>query len=337
MNLFQVFQVPRMRVSRSLVALMVVLRRSAAAASCAALLATTGSSFAQAPQAGATPTPAAPQAQVPASTEDPVIARVGDAVIHESDLILAEEDIGNTLKIEDGVPADPKRREYMINYLADVIRLSKAATARNVGDEAVIKQRMEHARRRALMNALLRQTAQDAITDEALHKFYDKYLATVHPEPELQLRQIIVRFSSPDDQAAVKAAEDKARAAKALIDKGEDFGAVAAKTTEDTPGRMLKGEVGFRTRGAMGKEYAEVAFKLPKGGVSEPFKTTVGWHIIQVEDQRMSTLLDFDEFRDRYTNASGRNAQVQLVEELRAATPTQRLDQQAASPAEAGK
>src|SRR5262249_37533346 len=156
--------------------------------------------------------------------------------------------------------------------------------SRNVGDEADLQRRMEFTRQKALMEKLLQVAAQSAATEEAVRKAYDDAVQNVQPEPELRVRSILFRFKSADDKAGVKAAETKAKAAARLISKGADFAAIAKKMNDNPSGRKNGGDMGYLTRAQMGKEYAEVAFKLPRGSVSQPIYTPFAWHLIMVED-----------------------------------------------------
>ena len=55
-------------------------------------------------------------------------------------------------------------------------------------------------------------------------------------------------------------------------------------------------------------EFAEVAFKLDKGQMSDPVKTQFGWHIIKVEDKRTKPVPEFDKVKDQietYVHAQG--------------------------------
>ena len=64
-------------------------------------------------------------AQDAAKGADPVIARVDGTEIRESDLALAEDDIGSGLQ-----PSPPEiRRETLLTYLIDVAIIAKAAVA----------------------------------------------------------------------------------------------------------------------------------------------------------------------------------------------------------------
>ena len=57
------------------------------------------------------------------SASDPVLARVNGVDIRQSDLTLAEEDVGDDMK-----SASPEaKREQLISYLADIILVTQAA------------------------------------------------------------------------------------------------------------------------------------------------------------------------------------------------------------------
>jgi peptidyl-prolyl cis-trans isomerase C len=252
-------------------------------------------------------------AQTPAS--DPVIAVVGATEIHQSDLRLAEEDMGKMLAGVD----EASKRSFLTNYLRDLIIFSKAARERGLVDEADLQRRMTYTRNKALMDRLLQVTA-EAVTAADVRKFYDELVRTSKPEPELHLRAIVFKFSSPDDESAVAAAEARAKSALERIAKG-DFAAVAREMTDAEDHRANGGDLGWLTAPQMGKEYADVAFKLGKGAVSKPIKTGFGWHIIKVEDERIRKPNEFTAVREQLEIAVRRKAQTDLVDKLRAETP----------------
>ena len=80
-------------------------------------------------------------------------------------------------------------------------------------------------------------------------------------------------------------------------------------------------------------EFADVAFKLDKGQISDPVKTQFGWHVIKVEDKRMKPLPNFDEVKPQIEQFVARKAQAELVTKLRAEAKIEKFDK-AETPAE---
>jgi peptidyl-prolyl cis-trans isomerase C len=77
-------------------------------------------------------------------------------------------------------------------------------------------------------------------------------------------------------------------------------------------------------------EFAEAAFKLDKGQISDPVHTQFGWHIIKVEDKRTKPTPSFDQVKGQIENFVAHRAQAELVDNLRKTAKIERLDQPAA-------
>lgn len=86
--------------------------------------------------------------------------------------------------------------------------------------------------------------------------------------PEMRrLRQIVV-----EDEA-------KAKEIRAMLNEGRDFMTVAKEAANLDEETVDLGEV---SRSMLLEELAEAAFSLPEKGISEPVRSPLGWHIIQV-------------------------------------------------------
>jgi peptidyl-prolyl cis-trans isomerase C len=245
----------------------------------------------------------------PAETADPVLARVNGTDIHQSDLTIAEEDIGGNIPAQ----TPEAKRDYLINYVADMILVAKAAEAKNITDSADFKQRLAFARNKVLMETLMQSTAKSAVTDAAMHKVYDEASKQMADEQEVHARHILVET------------EDEAKAISAELKKGTDFAQLAKQKSKD-PGAADGGDLGYFTKDQMVPEFAEVAFKLDKGQISDPVKTQFGWHIIKVEDKRKRQVPEFDKVKDQIETFVQRKAQLELVSKLRADAKIERLD-----------
>jgi peptidyl-prolyl cis-trans isomerase C len=265
-------------------------------------------------------------AQAPAG--DPVIARVNGVDIRQSDLTLAEEDLGRDLPAND----EQAKRDYLVNYLTDLLLIAKAAEARKIPDTPEFKQRMVFARNKALMEAVMSAETKAALTEPALRKIYDDATKQMGGQQEVHARHILFRVNDPNDQAASRAAEAKVKAVIERLKKGEDFVAIANALTEDPSGKQNGGDLGFFGRDQMVPEFSEVAFQLEKGQISDPVKTQFGWHVLKVEDKRTREAPPFAEVRNQIEEFASRKAQVDLVTKLRADAKIERLDKPAEPP-----
>ena len=244
------------------------------------------------------------------SQSDPVVAKVQGVEIHESDLAMAEEDMGQNAQQLSG----DAKRDYLIAYLGDVILAAKAAEAKKVSDQKEFKSRLAFIRNKLLMETLLQDIGKAALTPEATKKVYDEAVKQMGNEQEVRARHILVPT------------EAEAKAILAEIKKGTDFAELAKQKSKDPGAAAEGGDLGWFGKEQMVPEFAEVAFKLEKGQVSDPVKTQFGWHIIKVEDKRTKPVPEFDKVKDQIETYVQRKAQADYIAKLREANKVERLD-----------
>jgi parvulin-like peptidyl-prolyl isomerase len=85
--------------------------------------------------------------------------------------------------------------------------------------------------------------------------------------------------------AELEEAKKKIDDVKTQIDNGADF-AEMAKKYSNCPSAENDGDIGFfQRKGSIVEEFAQVAFAMKIGEISEPIKTQFGYHIIKVTDK----------------------------------------------------
>jgi peptidyl-prolyl cis-trans isomerase SurA len=71
-----------------------------------------------------------------------------------------------------------------------------------------------------------------------------------------------------------------------IVNKGEDFRAVAAVVSEDPGSAAEGGDLGWSNPGSFVPEFEKVLAQLQPDEISQPFRTQFGWHIIQLLGRR---------------------------------------------------
>jgi peptidyl-prolyl cis-trans isomerase C len=256
------------------------------------------------------------------SASDPVVARVNGVDIRQSDLALAEEDLGADMQ-----SVSPEaRREHLISYLADIIMVNQAAEKKKLADNPEFKRRLAFLRNKLLMGYELQEEAKSAVNDEALRQTYNDAVKTMGGQEEVRARHILVD------------SEDEAKTLLDQIKGGADFATLAKEKSKD-PGAAEGGDLGYFTKDQMVPEFADVAFKMYPGQLSNPVKTQFGWHIIKLEDKRTKQPPEFDKVKDQIEAYLARKSQTDFIGKLRQTAKIERLDKpaEAAKPADAAK
>src|ERR1700729_3312059 len=254
---------------------------------------------------------------LPLGAEDanPVLAKVNGADIRQSDVALAEEELGPSLAQMD--PATKK--ENVLAFLIDMKIVAKAAEDKKIEDRPDFKARLAFTRNRLLMDSLLAVEGKAATTDEAMKKVYEDAAKQIAGEQEVHARHILVET------------EDDAKAVAEELKKGADFAELAKKKSKD-PGAADGGDLGFFTKDQMVPEFSTVAFALEPGKISDPVKSQFGWHVIKVEEKRNRKAPDFDQVKAQIETYVTRKAQAEYVAKLRESAKVERLDQASNEP-----
>jgi parvulin-like peptidyl-prolyl isomerase len=98
-------------------------------------------------------------------------------------------------------------------------------------------------------------------------------------------RHILVRADENVVPEKVAETKTKIEGIKTEIQNGLDFSEAAKKYSEDTGSAENGGLLESFAKGEMVEEFSNVAFSAEVGKVSDPVKTSFGWHIIKVEER----------------------------------------------------
>ena len=227
------------------------------------------------------PTPPATATATPAT--DPVLARVGGDEIRASDLAEAAQALPEELR---GMPAQ-MLYPMLLDQLVDRHAIVLAARKQGLEKDPAVQKQVARATDLAMQNALLSREIAPLLTDDAIKARYDRDFAGKPGEEEVHAAHILV------------ADEDKAKSIVKDVKAGGDFEKLARDNSTDPSAKGNGGDLGFFKKGDMLPEFAEAAFGLKPGAITEtPVKTRFGWHVIKLIERRTAPPPAMDQVRD---------------------------------------
>ncbi len=247
---------------------------------------------------------------------DEAVARVNGTTIYASD-IAREAAEQKLIRVGDPLPKGSNIYRQVLDDLVDQRLLALEAVRQGLDRDGEAKRRLQAVRERILGNILVENTVAQAVTDDAIRRMYDEQAKLSPPGDEVHARHILLKT------------REEADAVVSALAGGADFAKLALEKSIDPGSRLEGGDLGYFSQDAMVTPFADAAFALAKGVVSEPVQTEFGWHVIQVEGRRAQTPPGFDEMRPRIVRFMTFDEIQKLISQLRLSAIVERDDKPA--------
>ncbi|MEW6189584.1 MAG: peptidylprolyl isomerase, partial [Actinomycetota bacterium] len=125
------------------------------------------------------------------------------------------------------------------------------------------------------------------VTEEEMAKYYEKN-KNRYKEPEKAKTRHILLGSEKEAKDILKKLKD-----------GEDFAQLAKKYSMDTATKDQGGSLDWMAREQLAPEFADAAFRLNPGEISDVVKTQFGFHIIKLEEKKTEHQKSFEEVKEQ--------------------------------------
>lgn len=124
------------------------------------------------------------------------------------------------------------------------------------------------------------------ITPADVRRFYNSIPRDSLPVLPARVQISLIQLDPPDNEANKAEARQKLLDIRGEILAGKSFNVLAIMYSEDPGSAANGGEIGFKLRGELEKEYADAAFSLAKNAISRIVETKYGFHLIQLIERK---------------------------------------------------
>jgi len=137
------------------------------------------------------------------------------------------------------------------------------------------------------------------VSEDEISQYFEINKKTYATSKKVRARHILFKVDPGAAQEELDEARNKAQLVLEEVKSGADFSKLAQKYSDDPGSKSKGGDLGFFTRDRMVKPFADAAFAMKAGEVSELVATRFGWHIIKVEEVQEAKEPALSEVKDK--------------------------------------
>lgn len=206
-----------------------------------------------------------------------------------------------TRMVDQRLQVQEARREKVEVTEDEVREVLEDFIRRNGGDRARIDEQLRTAGitwdqvRREMRNSLLVQKIRSrriarrtSVTESEVDAYLGANRAKIENDLKYRPRHIAVLTQPADSPAAWARAKAEAEAVAARLKEGADFAELARQHSKDGSA-ATGGDLGWLRPGEIQPLFEEAILKLGQGGVTEPIKSEVGYHLFRLEEREALT------------------------------------------------
>ena len=152
----------------------------------------------------------------------------------------------------------------------------------------------EFMRRKAVQSLVEKEIAPSAVvSEEASKKFYDENPDKFVQPEQVKASHILIKVAPDVDDDEKTEKRREINKIRQKLDDGADFAETAKKFSEG-PSGPNGGDLGFFTRDRMVPPFADAAFALEVGQVSDIVITQFGYHLIKVFEKKEGSTIPYE-------------------------------------------
>lgn len=241
------------------------------------------------------------------------------------DLLIDEKVLDQELR-ESKITIDDKQIDASMAEVMKRYNFTADQLAQAVANEGLtLAEYREQMRKQLGRYQLLREKVQKKIkvSEADIRSEYDRMGREEGKEMEAHVRHIVINVP---EKATPEAVETTLARAKAIAvearQPGVDFAQLAKQKSEGSSAAD-GGDLGFFKHGAMVPAFEQMAFSLKPGEVGDPVRTSLGWHVIKLEELRAVGLPPLAELKpqieEKLRGEQATRASAQYIQTLRQA------------------
>ena len=239
-----------------------------------------------------------------AFAQDPnkvIAAQVNDHIISAKDVLMALEKLPSKIKEQ---PL-PSLYPNIVNELINQHLIAQQAYKENLDKNKKVVSEINKSKEQIMAKYWLNSYLSQQLDKKNLKNFYNNYLKSFKSSKEYNASHILVK-EEKEALNIIKKLNNKAL----FSDLAKEFSV--------GPSGKTGGKLGWFSSGQMVKEFEKATFILNKGQITkEPVKTKFGFHIIKLNDVRISQPKNFTEIEPEIINMIKKKSLVNLEKEIK--------------------
>jgi peptidyl-prolyl cis-trans isomerase C len=156
-----------------------------------------------------------------------------------------------------------------------------------------------------------------SVSEQESTDFYEQNPAFFFRPEQVRASHILILVSPDAGEEEKSEARSRIEEIRERIAAGEDFAELAGRFSEDNSSAN-GGDLGYFQREQMVKPFADAAFALEVGQISEVVTTEYGFHLIRVTDRREESVVPYEQVQLQIFEYLHREKVMVAIEELAA-------------------
>ncbi len=182
-----------------------------------------------------------------------------------------------------------ENKAKILDQMIDEKAVEIAAKEKGYDKKDEFKTQIEDARRQLLITTFVKEEIDKSsvVNDQDIQAYYEKNTNQFKAATQRRIRHIVVKT------------EAEANGILTTLKGGAEFGALARQKSIDQTA-AAGGEAGWVSPGQLVPEFDHAIFAIAAvGQLSGVVKTKLGFHVIQVEEERLRPEIPFDQVKDQ--------------------------------------